>query len=78
MSSLDHCSPKTWVSHNVTKIKVTVIANILVDVKVRLDSCWPGDEKGHGHWCWFGSADICVGDKVDQPLPRLFQLGEME
>lgn len=78
LCSLDRCSPKTRVSHNVTKIKVTLIANILVDVKVRLDSCWPSDEKGHSHWCWFGSADICVGSKVDQPLPRLFWLGEME
>lgn len=47
LSSLDHCSPKTWVSHNITKIKVTLIANILVDVKVRMDSFCPSDEKGH-------------------------------
>lgn len=46
-------------------------------VKARLDSCWPGEEKGYCHQNWFGSVDRCAGGRVDHPLARLFQLGEM-
>lgn len=59
--------------------KVILTASTPVEVKVRLDSCWPaGEEKGYCYWYWFGSTDSCAGGRVDQPLARLFRLGEVK
>lgn len=54
-------------------IKVILTTNTPVGVKVRLDSCWFGEEKGYCHRYWFGCADSCAGGRVDQPLAQLFQ-----
>lgn len=78
LHSLDRCRPKARASHNIMITKVILTASTPVEVKVRLDSCWPGEEKGYCYWYWFGSADSCAGGRVDQPLARLFRLGEMK
>lgn len=59
LHSLDRCSPKAQASRNITIIEVILTANTPVDVKVRLGSCWPGEEKGYCCRYWFGSAELC-------------------
>jgi len=56
LRSLDCCSLKAWALCDITVIKAILTANTPVDVKVRLDSCWPGEEKWYCHRYWFGSA----------------------